>query len=960
MRKTDEARSLGGAEGDGERKDMVSMSDDRQGRTPTTGVTPSPGELLYGALYADAPLHGGRVTRATKDVVKKAVAYLRNSSGAGDSSFERQRDLIAGAASVFGHELIMEFGDPDTPGSIIERQGFKQLIAYVSGSGVQAVWFEDITRLARSVRAAMALGNQLLELEVEIYSSEDGLVEHEQLLTKLTEAVIERRRLVRRCKKGLELAVRNKGISINRGGYGFEFRIVDGKRRQVLIAECIVVIQWIFDRFIEGWPPTAIVRELNRKGIKFFSRINRSPPREWKRADILANPSWGWDGMIVNSNYCGVQTLGRRTHVTTNGVLRKVPKRPAEMVVGPRLDQYAAISMETFAKAWQRAEGLMAIYKREKEMMQGVRGPYKVEGNDLLYDKLRCARCGGRMHMNSGTQIVLKCNRETCTRQSRIPQWTVNEILAEALTADLVSSELLDDFMSARSNEAQTADERTERQRDALEQELADLRETKIGAVGSKRYARYSDDEFDLIVSGWDERIAALEEELSGMASARPVVPLKDVADPARYVLETVSALIERASAGIAGDEDAVAAVRDLVYCVEVDNDPDRGPNAGRMRIGISPGGHAEAPDISSSDIIWIDLEYDRARSFRGSETMRRQVAEFIRTGDHLVPDHIWSDIERCFVESLVASDGDPKSVFETLLLRARYGVNVESLPDSYGDREILYKRMNRMRQHRRFGEAIAILADRAPNLLAGLSGTFFPIVWFPKSELPPERVRDLRIMVQERRHCVPEARKTRIERNWPEALRLDLETHGAVPWLEITNLLVTQGISLRDLPGRLGHPDRWVRTWKRLRETRLVDEIEALGAHRFPEKLRALTAPDMRERLDGLADEWETDALAVNVAAKPEQLQLVNEAERLHREEGLTWDEVATRMGVSVSWLHALRKEYGFIRTRADRPSLMLRATEMRQKGLTLTRIAANLNVSTKTVQRLLKTARG
>lgn len=105
---------------------------------------------------------------------KTAVAYYRTSSatnvGSDKDSLKRQAEAVQSYAKANGIEIVREFYDAAVSGAdpIDVREGFSDLLAYVSGNGAKTILVENASRFARDLTIQLTGHSMLKELGYEL------------------------------------------------------------------------------------------------------------------------------------------------------------------------------------------------------------------------------------------------------------------------------------------------------------------------------------------------------------------------------------------------------------------------------------------------------------------------------------------------------------------------------------------------------------------------------------------------------------------------------------------------------------------------------------------------------------------------------------------------------------------------------------------------------------------------
>ena len=107
-------------------------------------------------------------------MTKYAVAYYRTSSatnvGADKDSLKRQKEAVANYAKSNKIEIVREFYDAAVSGAdpIDAREGFSDLLAYMSGNGARTILCESASRFARDLTVQLTGHSKLMDLGYEL------------------------------------------------------------------------------------------------------------------------------------------------------------------------------------------------------------------------------------------------------------------------------------------------------------------------------------------------------------------------------------------------------------------------------------------------------------------------------------------------------------------------------------------------------------------------------------------------------------------------------------------------------------------------------------------------------------------------------------------------------------------------------------------------------------------------
>ena len=156
-----------------------------------------------------------------------AVAYYRTSSaanvGADKDSLKRQKEAVFSYAKSNKIEIVREFYDAAVSGAdpIDAREGFTDLLAYISGNGARTILVENASRFARDLTVQLTghsklqgLGYELIPADAPTYFTDDtptaqmvrsilGAVsefEKSSLVAKLKAARVRKKKRTGRCE----------------------------------------------------------------------------------------------------------------------------------------------------------------------------------------------------------------------------------------------------------------------------------------------------------------------------------------------------------------------------------------------------------------------------------------------------------------------------------------------------------------------------------------------------------------------------------------------------------------------------------------------------------------------------------------------------------------------------------------------------------------------------------------
>lgn len=251
-----------------------------------------------------------------------AAKYVRMSTDHQQYSFDNQGDAIAVYAEQHGFEIVKVYGDAAKSGVVLKgRSGLNQLLRDVlSGSATyKAILVYDISRWGRFQDADEAAHYEFLckhagipvHYCAEPFSNDDSTANIMKAL-KRTMAGEYSRELSVKCYAGQKRIAQLGFITGSSPAYGLRRMVVspDGRRNRILRpgehkyiktdrtslclgpekeVEGVRTIYRLFTKSHGQLGPTAIARELDRKGVKFI------PGKTWNKywvSRILRNPRY--------------------------------------------------------------------------------------------------------------------------------------------------------------------------------------------------------------------------------------------------------------------------------------------------------------------------------------------------------------------------------------------------------------------------------------------------------------------------------------------------------------------------------------------------------------------------------------------------------------------------------------------------------------------------------------------
>lgn len=457
--------------------------------------------------------------------------------------------------------------------SIFGRDGLITLMSDAKNGIFDVVIVEHSDRLTRSVRDTGDLFDRLQFLGIELRAVHSG-GRLDGTMAGLFGLVgqMQREEGAKKVRRGLAGVIRS---GRHAGGRAYGYRPILGKPGLLTcVDEEVEVVRRIFGEYVAGATPRDIACGLNRDDIP--------PPRgrAWNASTLNGNAARG-TGILNNWLYVGRLTWNKVRMVkdpdTGRRVSRPNPEAERQIVEVPAL---AIVSAELFAAAQAR---------KTARSLASPGGRHKARY--LLSGLLRCGGCGGGMSTSGrdrSGRMRLRCStsREsgTCPDPRTVYLDQVERAVVEGLRGELRNPAVLAEFVREYHAERQRlagrrcADRsRLERRVIAVAREAERVLDMLVNGVGDQ--ARLSQRSKDL---------AAEEARLRVELAEAPAAPMVVVLHP--RALERYESMLSRLQAALqagvqSGDQEASAAIRDLVDTVTIRPDSHR---RGGVEVEIS------------------------------------------------------------------------------------------------------------------------------------------------------------------------------------------------------------------------------------------------------------------------------------------------------------------------------------------------------------------------------------
>lgn len=328
---------------------------------------------------------------------KAALLYGRFSDDAQNpSSADDQIYLCAEMAKRHGFTVAAQFKDEARSGSVLRgRYGYADMKEAVESGDFDAIFAENLDRLARNLAELAKLYDDCERLGVEIYTLAHGKITRMHVAMLGTAAQMFLENLATNVRRGHISSIR-KGR--NPGAFAYGYKRVPGKPGEMEIdPEAAEILRRIFREYASGTSPGAIAAGLMRDGIKSPSGMPH-----WNRWCFTGgrgrNETGTPKGMLGNAIYIGEFRWNQsRSYKTRTGTTGKRVNAREDWIVEQR-PHLRIIDQEL----WDAAQ---ALRRKRATLMFGPNGKVKRRAGVArntehpLSGLLKCGMCGGHMRI---------------------------------------------------------------------------------------------------------------------------------------------------------------------------------------------------------------------------------------------------------------------------------------------------------------------------------------------------------------------------------------------------------------------------------------------------------------------------------------------------------------------------------------------------------------------------------
>lgn len=342
-------------------------------------------------------------------------------------------------AGIFADEAI-------TGTQVTKREDFQRMINECMNGEIDMVITKSISRFARNTLDTLKYVRMLKEKNIAVYFEDEKIntltMDGELLLVVLSSvAQQEVENISANVKKGLKMKMKRGELVGFQGCLGYDYHPED--KTITVNQEEAKIVQYIFNRYIEGAGGSVIGKELENLGYK-----TRYGSSSWAQSTVI--------GIIKNEKYKGDLLMGK-TFTVDPISKRRLENFGEEDKFYIRDHHEAIISEETFEKA-------QAILKRRNQNRVKLSdGNIKREKFSRQYAfscMLECGFCGAtltRRNWHSGTEyskVIWQCvtatkkGKKFCPDSKAIPEKAIEDAFVESyriLCSD--NKEVLEEFL---------------------------------------------------------------------------------------------------------------------------------------------------------------------------------------------------------------------------------------------------------------------------------------------------------------------------------------------------------------------------------------------------------------------------------------------------------------------------------------------------------------------------------
>jgi len=432
-----------------------------------------------------------------------------------------------------------------------KRPGLIALLNAANDKQFDAVIVRDESRLGGDTFRSGLVIQDLLESGIRLfyfYSDEevtlDGAVDKFMIAARSFAAELEREKTAQRTHEHL-LTKARRGLVVGGRVFGYDnVEVKNGDRRvhveYKINVDQAAIVREIFERYADGQGLRTIAKDLNTRRV--------APPRAGKRGTGSWSTSVLW-AMLRRERYRGILVWNRQEKTYRGGTKVRIARDSSEWITA-EAPELKIIEDELWFRAQAKTE---RVTNSKGKKARGR--PHK----HLLSGFARCGECGGPLTVTNGKSShesikVYSCaysrdrGKSVCTNTLRRPVDAVNQAVAEWISENVLSEELVvgviatvRESLSARAKVTSYEVSNLEKDAERLRKEVDRL----VLALAA------TDQKPDAIVRGIadrQEQLAALETRLRAAKTAPETVhvQLDRLEEEARKRIQNLRGLLDR------------------------------------------------------------------------------------------------------------------------------------------------------------------------------------------------------------------------------------------------------------------------------------------------------------------------------------------------------------------------------------------------------------------------------
>ena len=357
-----------------------------------------------------------------------------------DLSIEDQFRICRLRAKAEGWTIVEEISDSGISGQkVLLRPGYQKMMQIIRERKCDIILAESLDRVVRDQEHSAAIYKRVLFKGMKIWTLVEGEVNELHIGMKGTMGAVFLKDLAQKTHRG-QRGVVTRGKSAGGAVYGYDIlKEFNAEGERINRGEFVInemeaaIVNRIFEEYVAGKSPKAIVKTLNLEGIP--------GPRggKWGQSTINGNRKRG-TGILNNELYVG-RRVWNRQQFTRNPDTEKREARPnaqKDWVIS-EVPQLRIIDQNL----WDQVRALQIALEHGHKPYWNQQRPKL-----LLSGLLKCGACGSGYAKVSKTHYGCSAvrNKGTCDNNLTIAARSVENTVINAVAERLMDPELCRDF----------------------------------------------------------------------------------------------------------------------------------------------------------------------------------------------------------------------------------------------------------------------------------------------------------------------------------------------------------------------------------------------------------------------------------------------------------------------------------------------------------------------------------